>query len=191
MSTIIDDIDYGPLAQLLGKWIGNKGLDRAPDINADPDENTYTDELTFTIAGFTENAEEQELVAVKYHHVIRKNENGRIFHDQIGHWIYEAETGLIMHSLTIPRGVCLLAGGDVKQNGNQTVFSVKATSGDDSFGISQSPFMLEKAKTTAFQMQLSVDSNELSYKQTTSLFIYGKDFEHVDQSTLQRVRYED
>ena len=190
MNTVINNIDYGPLAQLIGKWIGNKGLDRAPDINAEPDEHTFTDELTFTVAGAAENAEEQELVAVKYHHVVRKNENGLIFHDQIGHWIYEPATGLVMHSLTIPRGVCVLAGGDITEKSDEMVFSVKAEAGSETFGIVQSPFMLEKAKTTAFQMQMSLSENQLSYKQVTSLFIYGKDFKHVDQSVLQRVRYD-
>jgi hypothetical protein len=31
MNQIIDGIDYGPLAQLLGKWVGDKGIDKAPD----------------------------------------------------------------------------------------------------------------------------------------------------------------
>jgi len=190
MNTVIDNIDYGPLAQLIGKWIGTKGLDRAPDINAEPDEHTYTDELTFTVAGAAENAEEQELVAVKYHHVVRKNKNGLIFHDQIGHWLYEPSTGLVMHSLTIPRGVCVLAGGDISEKEDEMTFSVKAEAGSETYGIIQSPFMLEKAKTTAFQMQMTLTENQLSYKQVTSLFIYGKDFKHVDQSVLQRVRYD-
>jgi hypothetical protein len=62
------------------------------------------------------------LVAVKYHHVVRKNENGKIFHDQIGHWIYEPSTNLVMHSLTIPRGVCVLAGGTITENDNEKFF---------------------------------------------------------------------
>lgn len=190
MSSIIDGIDYGPLAQLLGKWIGNKGLDVAPDANANPDESLFTDEMVFTVAGAAENAEEQELVAVRYHHVVRKNENGLIFHDQIGHWIYEPGTGAIMHSLTIPRAVCVLAGGQYQNDAEESVFEVKAIAGSETYGIVQSPFMFEKAKTTAFQMKLSVIGNELKYREVTSLYIYGKDFEHVDESTLHRVLYD-
>lgn len=190
MSTTIDGIDYGPLAQLLGKWIGNKGLDNAPDANAAPDLSPFTDELTFTIDGPAENAEEQQLVSVKYHHVVRKLENGRIFHNQIGHWIYEPSTGLIMHSLSIPRAVCLLAGGEIQQKDGETIFEVDAKAGSETFGIVQAPFMLEKAKTRAFHMRLSVKDDELSYEETMSLHIYGKDFEHVDKSTLTRVIYD-
>lgn len=190
MNSIIDGVDYGPLAQLLGSWIGNRGLDNAPDANADPDKTAYTDELIFTLSGPAENAEDQQLVSVKYHHLVRKRENGLIFHDQIGHWIYEKSTGLVMHSLTIPRGVCLLAGGDCQQSDDKTVFTVQASIGDQTFGIVQSPFMLEKAQTKAFNMSLTVEGNQLSYEETMSLHIYGKDFEHVDRSQLTKVTYD-
>ena len=190
MNSIINDIDYGPLAQLIGKWVGNKGLDIAPDADANPDESLFSDEMTFTVAGHAENAEEQELVAIKYHHVVRKLENGHIFHDQIGHWIYEKYTNIIMHSLSIPRAVCLLAGGEYHEDNGQSIFHVAAEAGSETYGIIQSPFMLDKAKTTTFEMMLSVKDNELNYHETTSLHIYGKDFEHIDKSTLIRVTYD-
>ena len=190
MNSVINGVDYGPLAQLLGQWIGNKGLDNAPDSDANPDKTGFTDELNFTIAGPAENAEEQEVVAIKYHHVVRKLENGLIFHDQIGHWIYEAETNMIMHSLTIPRGVCLLAGGKYEEKNGESIFNVEAKQGSETFGVVQSPFMLEKAKTTAFRNELTVKENTLSYRETTSLEIYGKTFEHTDNSVLHRVTYD-
>jgi len=190
MNTIIDRIDYGPLAQLIGQWIGNRGLDNAPDADAQPDLSAYTDELTFVLAGRAENAEDQELAAVRYHHLVRKNENGLIFHDQIGHWIYEAKTGLLMHSLSIPRGVCLLAGGDVTEDNDGTHFKVAADINSETFGIVQSPFMLNKAKTRAFSMDMTILGNDLSYKEITSLHIYGSDFEHIDESRLKRVTYD-
>jgi hypothetical protein len=190
MSTIIDEVDYGPLAQLIGRWVGSKGLDAAPDINANPDKTAFTDEMVFTVAGSTENAEEQKLVSVKYHHVVRKLDNGHIFHDQIGHWIYEKKTNVIMHSLSIPRAVCLLAGGECQEKEGETIFDVSAKAGSQTYGILQSPFMLEKAKTKEFKMNLSVKGNVLSYHEVTSLHIYGKDFDHVDKSTLFRVTYE-
>lgn len=37
---------------------------------------------------------------------------------------------------------------------------------------------------------MTVTDNTLDYSQTRSLHIYGKDFEHVDKSVLQKVRYE-
>ena len=190
MSSIINNVEYGPLAQLIGKWIGNKGLDNAPDANADPDMTAFSDEIIFTAAGPAENAEEQNLVAIRYHHVVRKLENGHVFHDQIGHWIYEKETNIIMHSLSIPRAVCLLAGGEYQEDNGVSIFDVEANAGSETYGIVQSPFMLEKAKTKKFKMKLSVKNNELNYHEITSLHIYDKEYEHVDKSTLYRVTYE-
>lgn len=190
MNSVIDGIDYGPLAQLLGKWVGKKGLDNSPDANANPDKTSFIDEINFTIAGPAENAEEQNLVAIKYHHVVRKLENDLIFHDQVGHWIYEPKTNNIMHSLSIPRGVCLLAGGKYKESNGDGVFNVEAKQGSDTFGIVQSPFMIDKAKTSAFRMELLVKNNELKYREIMSLEIYGKTFEHSDESSLHRVMYD-
>ena len=62
MDSVIDGIDYGPLAGLLGQWSGNKGLDVSPDNQAQDDKTAFTDDLTFKVAGAAENAEEQQLV---------------------------------------------------------------------------------------------------------------------------------
>jgi len=170
--------------------VGNNGLDNAPDANANPDKTRYTDELYFTLAGPSENAEEQKLVSVRYHHVVRKLENGLIFHDQIGHWMYEASTNLVMHSLSIPRAVCLLAGGECKEEKGGAHFKVEARQGDPTFGVAQSPFMLKKAKTIKFRMELSVTQDTLEYQQNTTLEIVGKTFEHSDSSILHKVTYD-
>jgi len=189
MNTMIDGIDYGPLAALVGQWVGNKGVDIAPDNQANVDESKFTDELNFSVAGHVENAEEQLLVCVKYHHVIRRSKNGVIFHDQIGHWIYDSNTKAVVHSFSIPRAVCVLAGGTFQDVNGSSVFKVEAKAGSETFGILQSPFMLKKAKTKKFNMELIVKGNELKYRQVMWLYIYGKNFEHSDKSTLQRVAY--
>lgn len=190
MNTVIDGVDYGPLYQLIGKWIGDKGLDIAPDAECNQDKSAYIDEITFLPSGPAENAEEQQLVSIRYRHVVRKKSTRNIFHDQIGHWLYEAETGLVMHSLSIPRGVCILAGGSITEDQNGTHIDVEANTNNKDFGILQSPFMNKKAKTNSFSMSMSVNGSELSYKETMLLDIYGKTFEHVDKSTLQKVNYD-
>ncbi len=190
METIIDGVNYGPLGQLIGKWVGKRGLDIAPDADGEKDRTEFIDELTFTPSGPAENAEEQQLVSLRYHHVVRKEENGLIFHDQIGHWLYEAATGSVMHSLTIPRGVCLLAGGTLSIDENKTLVQVNATAGSDTFGIVQSPFMKEKAETRSFEMTMTIEGDYLNYRESTKLFIYGRDFDHIDKSELKRVTYD-
>ncbi|MCB1702064.1 MAG: FABP family protein [Pseudomonadales bacterium] len=189
MNTVIDGVDYGPLHQLIGSWRGDKGLDVAPEPEGQ-DKNAYYDEITFTPSGAAENAEQQQLVTIRYHQQVRKRSNGKIFHDQIGHWIYEPATGMIVHSLSIPRAVCILAGGKLQQQGDATVFHVEASAGSPDFGIVQSPFMLEKARTTAFRMTLNISGDVMNYEETTSLDIYGRQFEHTDGCELKRVVYD-
>ena len=159
-------------------------------IRPQDDKTAFNDEITFRVAGAAENAEEQQLVGIRYRQVVRKSSSGLIFHDQIGHWLYEPATHAIMHSLTIPRGVCILAGGKLTTEGRTLVFDVSATAGDDTFGVLQSPFMKDKARTRAFTMKLVLEDDALSYQETTSLHIYGADFEHVDASKLQRITYD-
>lgn len=79
---------------------------------------------------------------MKYHHIVRKKANGAVLHDQIGHWIYERATNTIMHSLTIPRGVCLLAGEEYQEENKPSIFHVRATADSHTYGIVQLPFML-------------------------------------------------
>lgn len=181
-------VDYGPLTSLIGKWVGETGLDVAPDHDCEPCERKFIDELTFVGVGHVSNAGKQSLLAVKYHQLVKHCEDQNVLHDQIGHWLYEPSTGIVMHSLTIPRGVCVLAGGAAKTDGANTVFEVEANRGNETFGILQSPFMDQNARTDSFQMALTVTGDQLTYRQSTKLFIYGKQFDHVDSSELRRVQ---
>ena len=95
-----------------------------------------------------------------------------------------------MLSLTIPRAVCVLAGGTLTVDDNATLMEVRAESGSDTFGVVQSPFMLEKAKTKAFEMTFSFNAETINYTETTFLSIYGQDYDHVDKSQLRRVSYD-
>ena len=55
---------------------------------------------------------------------------------------------------------------------------------DPDWGIIQSPFMRDQAKTIAFRHELSVADGILSYSETISLEIYGRPFEHTDENQL-------
>lgn len=74
-----------------------------------------------------------------------------------------------MYSLSIPRAVCLLAGVKYQERNGEGIFNVEAKQGSDTFGVVHSPFMMDKAKATAFRMELSVKNNELIYREVTSL----------------------
>jgi len=178
-----NSIDYGPLAVLIGSWTGDKGVDIAPDPEEGREENPYYETISFEGVGYAKNAEEQLLVAVRYLQVVRRKSDDEVFHDQTGHWMWDKKADTIMHSISIPRGVCVLSSGKASQEEGCTVLDIKS----DADGIVQSPFMKDKAKTLSFEAKFSVSENELSYRQTTMLDIYSNVFEHTDTNVLGRV----
>lgn len=184
--SIIEGIDYGPLACLVGEWKGDSGMDVAPEPD-DDEHNPYYETIVFTAAGDVTNAEEQTLAVVSYHQEVRRKSNGKVFHDQVGYWLWDAATGVIVQTLTIPRAVTLLAGGAARQEDETTVIEVKAVDGAEDWGIQQSPFMQEKARTMAFSHSVRVTGDKLVYEESTLLDIYGKhNYEHTDGNSLQR-----
>lgn len=179
------EIDYGPLAVLMGKWEGEQGKDLAPEPDGE-ENNPYYETIVFEGIGDVTNAESQTLVALHYRQIVKRKSDNNVFHDETGYWMWDAESDTVMHSLTIPRAVALLAGGKARQEGNTTVFEVSAKRDHPDWGIVQSPFLQGNAKTTAFTHTISITGDQLSYMETTMLDIYGRSFEHTDQNTLTR-----
>jgi hypothetical protein len=81
-----------------------------------------------------------------------------------------------------------LAGGEFTGNpkAGEIVLAVSARLGDADWGIIQSPFMRDNAKTVAFEYKATLAGDELEYFETTYLEIYGRKFEHTDTNRLRR-----
>ncbi len=188
MNSIIDNIDYGPLASLVGKWRGSNGQDISPEPDG-IEENPYSETITFEAIGNAKNAGSQTLAVVRYLQRVSRKSDGAVFHDQTGYWIWDNDSHTLMHSFSIPRGVCVLAGGQFDHSqlqGDALDLIVSAAKGHKDWGIIQSPFMLQKARTVSFDLRVTVTASELSYQQSIMLEIYGKQFEHTDSNTLNR-----
>ncbi|MDH3978883.1 MAG: heme-binding beta-barrel domain-containing protein [Gammaproteobacteria bacterium] len=183
-----NETGYGPLGELIGVWKGDKGLDVAPEPDG-AENNPYYETITYSAIGDVTNAESQVLAAVHYRQIVQRKSNDRVFHDESGYWMWDAEAGIIMHSLTIPRAVSVLAGGTY--NGEKTgdgsaILEVSAKLDDKDWQIIQSPFMQRNARTTEFRHRVTAGNGRLSYSETTIVEIYGKLFEHTDQNELIR-----
>ena len=186
--SIIDGVDYGPLAGLIGTWKGDKGVDRAPAPDGE-ERNLFYETLLFEACGDVDNAQEQVLAVVRYHQVVSRKSNDKVFHNESGYWSWDAKSGVLMQSLTIPRGFALLAGGrfDAREayEGDLTL-EVRAADGDPEWGITQSPFLREKARTTSFTHKIVINGDSMSYTESTLLSIYGRDYNHMDVNRLVR-----
>jgi hypothetical protein len=185
MADQTDETMYGPLQALIGSWQGDKGMDIAPEPDG-TEENPYYETLSFEPIGDVENAELQVLGILRYQQIVRRKSNDEVFHDQTGYWTWDAGHAGVIQSVVIPRAVCVLAGGHCTEEGSSLSISVAARLGDPNWGIIQSPFMRDNAKTVAFSHELQVKDGILSYSETTSLEIYGRSFEHTDENTLRR-----
>jgi len=181
-------IDYGPLTGLIGTWEGDKGMDVSPEPEG-KEENPFFETILFEAIGDVKNAGTQVLAAIRYHQVVSRKSDKKVFHNETGYWMWDAANKTVMHSLTIPRAVCVLAGGDygaTDKTGGPVKIQTAAKMGDAKWGILQSPFMQEKARTVEFRHSITIDGDKLAYSQTTFLEIYGKSFEHTDKNELVR-----
>ncbi len=180
------EIDYGPLSGLIGVWKGDKGLDVAPTTEGES-KIPYHETINFSAIGTVTNAGKQTLSVLHYRQIVQRKEDNEIFHDETGYWMWDPDTKFVMHSLQIPRGVCVLAGGhysgenDTKE---QVVIDVSATIEGPDWKIIQAPFMMDNARTTEFRQVLKIGAGELYFSETTMLEIYGKTFTHTDENTL-------
>ena len=161
------------------------------DVAPEPDgteHNPFNEQLLFEPIGTVTNAEQQTLAALRYHQVVSRKSNDKVFHNETGYWLWDAASNVIMQTLTIPRGVALVAGG--KFAGNPAVLPaelvVRAAVDDDQWSIVQSPFMRDNARTVSFMHSIVVSAERLEYTETTELEIYGRSFSHTDTNTLSR-----
>ncbi len=178
-----DQVDYGPLTGLIGRWQGSKGSDLAPEPDGDVT-SPYYETLTFTAAGDVDNADSQDLVMLHYHQIVSRQRNDEVFHNETGFIIWDAEQQLLMQSFAIPRGLSLVAGGKVVSSANGLRFELAAGSGD--WPIAQAPFLRDNAATESFVRTLELNGDTLSYEQCAVISIYGRRMEHTDTNTLAR-----
>ena len=110
------------------------------------------------------------------------------FHDQVGHWLWEPATGLILQSLSIPRGQTALASGHAKPDDTRLV--VSATRGQTNYGICSTDFLEYAFRTDSYRLEITFNPDgSWSYVSQTMLKVRGRDalFEHRDANTLVKV----
>ncbi len=179
-----DVVDFGPLQDLLGTWYGEKGVDIAPEPE-DTERNPYYETIVFSAVGDLDNAESEHLIAIHYHQIVSRKSNNKAFHNQTGYWIWNPATNMIMHTLTIPRGVCVVACGSY-QTLDEGGWAMEVSTEGDFPAIAESLFMNQNARTEAFSMRLQLLNGELSYRMSTQLDIYGREFDHTDINRLHK-----
>lgn len=178
--------NLGPLRRLAGEWEAEKGVDVNPKA-AGPERRTFIEHVTFDAIDPQTNGP-QLFYGLRYHIHITTKEEAITFHDQIGYWLWEPATGLVLQTLTIPRGQVALAAGKAKPGDDRLVLTAKRGETED--GICSTAFLEYAFRTENYRIDLSFEGEDSwSYEVRTTLLVHGRDkpFDHHDQNTLRRV----
>jgi hypothetical protein len=187
-----DDIDddtlanLGPLRAMAGVWEGAKGLDVNPNIDG-TGRQAYVERIELQPIDPQSNGP-QFFYGLRYHTRIVKPGEIQTYHDQVGYWLWEPATGLIVHTLTIPRGQIALATGHAAPG--DTRFTVAATRGRTENGICSTAFLEYAFRTDSFQIEVTINPDGTwSYVEDAVMQVRGQDqpFHHVDRNTLTKV----
>ena len=178
--------NLGPLRRLAGVWEGQRGVDLNPKAEG-PERREYFERIEMTPIDPQANGP-QLFYGLRYHAHINTREEAIAFHDQVGYWLYEPATGLILQTLAIPRGQVAIAAGHAGPDATRLV--VTAQRGQTEYGICSTTFLDLAFRTDAYRLEVEFhDDGSWSYVSETTLLVHGRDvpFNHRDRNTLTKV----
>jgi hypothetical protein len=178
--------NLGPLAPMAGVWESAAGADVHP-VAVGTEADAYVERYELAPIDRQTNGP-QLLYGLRYHTHIVKPGEVETFHDQVGYWLWEPATGTVTHTLAIPRGQVLLAGGHAAPDA--TRFELRAAVGSETYGIVSNPFLDRNFRTLSYRIEVTVHPDGTwSYDEETVLQIPGRDgpVAHTDRNSLRRV----
>lgn len=178
--------NLGPLVRLAGIWEGTRGVDVNPKADG-PETRKYYERIEMQPIDPQANGP-QLFYGLRYHVHINTREEDITFHDQVGYWLYEAATGLIIQTLAIPRGQIAIAAGHAKPGDKRLV--VKAERGQTGYGICSTTFLDLAFRTDSYELAVDFhDDGSWSYVSDTMLMVKGRDelFRHRDHNRLTKI----
>ena len=178
--------NLGPLRRFAGVWEGLRGVDLNPKADG-PERREYIERIEMQPIDPQANGP-QLFYGLRYHQQVNTLEEDIAFHDQTGYWLWEPATGLVIQTLSIPRGQAAMASGHAAPDA--TRLSLKAERGRTDYGISSTTFLEAAFRTDAYQIDVEFhDDGSWSYVQDTTLIVRGREapFSHTDRNTLTRI----
>ncbi len=178
--------NLGPLRRFAGRWEAHKGIDVNPKADG-PERREFIERIAFDAIDPQANGP-QLFYGLRYHIHITTREEDITFHDQVGYWLWEPATGLVLQTLAIPRGQVALAAGQAAADDD--TFTLIATRGQTQYGVCSTAFLEYGFRTDEYRIDISFDGDDAwSYDIRTTLMVHGQDapFAHHDQNKLRRV----
>jgi hypothetical protein len=178
--------NLGPLRRLAGTWGSDQGVDINPKADG-PQRRVFREQVTMQPVDPQANGP-QLLYGLRYLIHINTPEEATTFHDQVGYWLWEPATGLVMQTISIPRGQVVLAGGTATADADR--ITVEARRGDTRFGICSTTFLEAAFRTDYYRIDITFNPDgSWTYVTRVDLAIRGKTpaFNHTDTNTLRRI----
>ena len=176
--------NLGPLRRLAGIWEGKKGVDLNPKADG-PERREFTERIELQPIDPQANGP-QLFYGLRYHTRILATDEDATFHDQVGYWLWEPATGLVMQTLAITRGQIAMAAGHAAADAESLVLT--ATRGTTEYGICSTAFLEHAFRTDSYRIEVTFNPDgSWSYVLDTMLLVHGKPFQHRDVNTLTRV----
>jgi hypothetical protein len=178
--------NLGPLRRLAGGWEARKGVDLNPKADG-PERREFIERIDFQPIDPQANGP-QLFYGLRYHIHITTVEEDITFHDQVGYWLWEPATGLVLQTLAIPRGQIAIASGQAGLDDNTLV--LRAERGQTEYGICSTAFLEYAFRTDAYRIEVTFnDDGSWSYVTDTTLVVRGRTepFAHQDRNTLRKI----
>jgi len=178
--------NLGPLRPLAGVWRAQKGMDLNPKAKG-PERRVFIETNHMHPIDPQTNGP-QLFYGLRYHIHINTAEEDITFHEQVGYWLWEPATGLVLQTLAIPRGQVALAAGHAKSADKN--FYVQSTRGVTDYGICSTDFLEKSFRTDTYRIDITCNADDSwSYVTHTRLGVHGDKhtFDHTDRNTLRRI----
>ena len=178
--------NLGPLRRLAGTWQGGTGVDINPKAEG-PERRVFRERIVMEPIDPQANGP-QLFYGLRYHIHINTPEEDITFHDQVGYWLWEPATGLVLQTIAIPRGQVLIASGQATPDADRLVLT--ATRGETEYGICSTAFLEYAFRTDAYRIEISFNADgSWSYVTDTTLMVRGRPepFAHRDRNRLEKV----
>jgi len=178
--------NLGPLRRLAGVWEGGVGVDVNPKADG-PERKVFSERITLEPIDPQTNGP-QLFYGLRYHTKINAPDEDTTFHDQVGYWLWEPATGLVLQTLAIPRGQVAIAAGHATPNADRLILTAKR--GETEYGICSTAFLEHAFRTESYTIQVDFNPDGTwSYVQDAMLLVKGQSepFRHRDINTLTKV----
>jgi len=177
--------NLGPLRALAGVWVNERGTDEHP-VAGGNESNDYSERIELQPIDPQTNGPQLFYGLRYYAHIVKRGEI-ETFHDQVGYWLWEPATKMVIMTLAIPRAQIAMASGIAESDA--TEFELHAERGSTTFGICSGPFLDRSFRTTEFSIHIRIlPDGRWSYEQDTVLVIPGREpFHHRDSSLLRKI----